>query len=713
MGIRGAFSLLSNDPRRFGTPWLMNNNEKSEDESSCVFLDGPSLLYHISIEGDVYDHSPPLTIAQIHRQGTAEQASPAKIHTRITNFLTALLQVCSGHVRVVMDGLAPEEKIPTQVDRLRVMAIQGDKHATKPKSPCKLLHLLAESAMVEAVYHVMEMQPRLFLHQPARGEAETFIDYWIKRHSPYDNIYIVSDDTDFLVYSSCPGFIPFKTLEFHLLGGRLSLNGFQYLRSKFMLAFFPDFQNEHVMTAVAALTGCDYGMSDSFKRARIKMIQSDFGGLRRRLRNDPTSAAALTAVLRYVSYWMKRKQDSWLSSMTDALCLDDAEKKELLVSLNRIHVIYFPSDTTQFSVDSDISVECRRLLECGVVYCRPLIETWETLNESASRPSPSSRKRARKSGKSRTRKRPIVHQDYLSRSLDAIDNPPRDVHVPVPFPPTQAFVDHCLSTGSAWSVFNLVRARLYSLIHRHFQGQQENRPILLHTSWKSQEPTITECIRVGRGEHVDFVRTCIPVLPCESTSISILDDILKCIVVTQDRVDVLKKSSSQEWQIIMTALMLPAKSAFLLILLCKAPWPSSQPSTEQEEKLLPPLRECMTLISVALSHSSLLRNLVGVCSADDMETQGSVTPAQGSAVVCRIFRDEVAIRIWAVMTWMNSFDDDLFQYGTSAGLVGEFFDRLRTSRTESLPWSESDVQVWHQHTSELWTIWCLASTKQN
>ncbi len=159
--------------------------------------------------------------------------------------------------------------------------------------------------------------------------------------------------------------------------------------------------------------------------------------------------------------------------------------------------------------------------------------------------------------------------------------------------------------------------------------------------------------------------------------------------------------------------MLPAKSAFLLILLCKAPWPSSQPSTEQEEKLVPPLRECMTLISVALSHSSLLRNLVGVCSADDMETQGSVTPAQGSAVVCRIFRDEVAIRIWAVMTWMNSFDDDVFQYGTSAGLVGEFFDRLRTSRTESLPWSESDVQVWHQHTSELWTIWCLASTKQN
>ena len=172
MGIRGAFSLLSNDPRRFGTPWLLNNNEKSEDESSCVFLDGPSLLYHISIEGDVYDHSPPLTIAQIHRQGAAEQASPAKIHTRITNFLTALLQVCSGHVRVVMDGLAPEEKIPTQVDRLRVMAIQGDKHATKPKSPCKLLHLLAESAMVEAVYHVAgDATSTIFcINQPAEKQ---------------------------------------------------------------------------------------------------------------------------------------------------------------------------------------------------------------------------------------------------------------------------------------------------------------------------------------------------------------------------------------------------------------------------------------------------------------------------------------------------------------------------------------------------------------
>ena len=71
------------------------------------------------------------------------------------------------------------------------------------------------------------------------------------------------------------------------------------------------------------------------------------------------------------------------------------------------------------------------------------------------------------------RKRPIEHQDCLPRSLDAIDNPPRDASVP--FPPTQAFVDHCLSTGSAWSVFSQVRARLYSLIHQHFQVQQDKQ----------------------------------------------------------------------------------------------------------------------------------------------------------------------------------------------------------------------------------------------
>ena len=125
VGIRGAWSLLSNDPRRFGSPWLLHDEEMKTGKSTCVFADGPSLLYHVALS-DVYDQSPPITHAHITGPGSVHQASPATIHARVTSFLKALLVAFEGDVHVAMDGLAPIKNIHTQVNRLRTMAQQGD-----------------------------------------------------------------------------------------------------------------------------------------------------------------------------------------------------------------------------------------------------------------------------------------------------------------------------------------------------------------------------------------------------------------------------------------------------------------------------------------------------------------------------------------------------------------------------------------------------------
>ena len=178
MGIRGAWSLLSNDPRRFGSPWLLHDEEMKTGKSTCVFADGPSLLYHVALS-DVYDQSPPITHAHITGPGSVRQASPAAIHARVTSFLKALLVAFGGDVHVAMDGLAPIEKIHTQVNRLKTMAQQGEVDATTSNSPCKLLHVLAESAMVEAIKDLRKEQSRLSLHQLKHREVEMYIDSWI------------------------------------------------------------------------------------------------------------------------------------------------------------------------------------------------------------------------------------------------------------------------------------------------------------------------------------------------------------------------------------------------------------------------------------------------------------------------------------------------------------------------------------------------------
>jgi hypothetical protein len=652
---------------------------------------------------DVYDKSPPLTHAQIVKPGSTHQASPAIIHDRITNFLKALLVVAGGDVHVVMDGLAPEAKISTQVDRLRTMAHQGEAYANTSKSQCKLLHLLAESAMIEALQDIMKEQSRLYLHlhRPDRGEAETYIDSWIQCHSDSTKeVFILSDDTDFLVYSSCPGFIPFKTLEFQILDGHLCLTGFEYQRHKFLHAFFST-ADERAMTTVAALAGCDYGASDSLKAARNFIIQSNIGGLRPRQRNDPSSAMALTAVLRYVSHCTRKP--SWQDVLAESVCKDPDKKSLLLTCLQDIHDIYFPIESTADVNSPPMSVECRRLLECGLVFCRPLIETWEGDNTVQSMSH--SRKRPRNKGKKRRKKRHIMQQQVLGEDQSTNDLP---LEMFVPFPPSDRYVAQRLATGSAWSVFSQVRRHLYADVRHYAQSQHDHR-IRFHQTWTSSDTVVREYIRVGRSTHVDFVPKRIMV-PAESSfngtaRSSLLYALDFCVV--GENVMVPKSLLEQGGFVLRASLMLPAKSALFLFLLAKAPLSSAGLTMKASTCIA--LRDSLRLISLALFHASLIENAMAAFS----EAKRSSLRLR-RIQVSRILRHDIAAEIWAQM---ESIDDDLVMAddnGCAASCVhAVVFDKPEVSTMDWLPLITNELLTWRNDTKELWMTWCQIYRKQH
>ena len=118
---------------------------------------------------------------------------------------------------------------------------------------------------------------------------------------PSTEVYILANDTDFLVYPSSPGFISFKSLEIQKENGITRLSGIEYTRQQFLGAFLPNAEavQEDVMPVIAALVGCDYVLNEKSQRvlcsAMNQIVRSDIGGLRQKARNNPTRAQRLTS----------------------------------------------------------------------------------------------------------------------------------------------------------------------------------------------------------------------------------------------------------------------------------------------------------------------------------------------------------------------------------------------------------------------------------
>ena len=806
MGIPGARSLLDSDPRRYGAPWRCNWPEEKKDpegskettnqgnkeadnntdnttkgtarddlddtvkkglEAYIVLVDGMSLLYHVVV------NSQPESVPTLSIHG-----SPSQVKDEVSRYISKILLALPDYseLRIFMDGLAPKAKIPTQIDRLRSQALRADTAARREKdaatqgnliysrsSPPKTLDPLAEWAFVEAIEDISSVLKRngsskfLELHRPSRGEAEAYIDFWmtsrIPKGVPMTNVFIFADDTDFLVYQNCPGFIPLSTLEIQQdISGDVRLSGFQYSRQKFLDSFLPSPQAanaDDIMPVVAALAGCDYalhpGAEKALERARSVIVKSDLGGLREKARNNPSKSQQLTAILRYVAHFVRTKGEYW----ADALCSAVVKKKGMngangngsfemeedptainpaVFVLKEAFLItrktYFRTLTLP---DNPIfekrptSVEIRRLLEYGIFYCRPIIESWE----------------------------PLSHRSARKRSLDDtqyFSEPESRTFALVITPPFTRQVAAWITEGSLWRMphFYQARMRLHCLLVQFartggsyaFEGGQ----LRLSPMWTNEDPQVVEYVRShNRGGNNTSGEPPLRMLerPLETPSyedvsagwadeaelLSGSDAVdrscLFCILGNiRQATPALNARLKNTGTVFLTSLFLPFNLAFLVILMGTGPGLETIDLTHVNPGVRAEVNKVWPLMSMACYHGMFIANtllsLFGTHSDEQKRSNltcpGKIGVVRGSRV-SDAMRYEEAVWIWSIirsgadlerLRSDDSDDSQEIQYAMDyldAGLA-----RLKANLPQTAEW-ELKIHEWRRNAKVLWIIW--------
>eukprot|EP00978_Attheya_sp_CCMP212_P025462 scaffold81937_cov51-Attheya_sp.AAC.3 len=416
MGVRGLFSLLAQDPSRFGEPWVL-----SSSTATVIHIDGPALLFHLS----------------------SGKASPRLVYERTTCFLETLGS-SAGRIHVVFDGVAHPAKRLSQIERMKKVAVQCDDDMQQRESKYRssLVHPLSEAAMIEATQNLSHLN--CHVHR-APHEAEQTIVQMILAGVDEDVI-VLSNDSDFFVYALTikerrVGWVPLDTVRSSMPeedepDAAIVVTGWKYTWTRFQSAFFPNLQlsdsnhRDWIMTLVAAVASCDYTTTDAcpveyivaLHRARDVMIKSTVGGLRPKHQVNPTASNCVLAALRYLNQFTTTKQQtSWreniLSSLVQQKSTASIKKKRkskstsiskdgkakmkkeqdkcLMAAWKWIHEIYCPPQLggTWLSVEN---VDLQRLLEQRVLYCRPVLETWKFSPRNHSKASPTSVKKKQK-----------------------------------------------------------------------------------------------------------------------------------------------------------------------------------------------------------------------------------------------------------------------------------------------------------------------------
>jgi XRN 5'-3' exonuclease N-terminus len=774
MGIQGAMSLFEEDPRRFGRPWRCNwlkeekgHNVEEKDRKKAdnaeempfvLLVDGMALLYHVTVN-----------------RGLSIDMSPSTIRDKVAEFVSHLLAAIppSSQIRIFMDGLAPKAKLSTQIDRLRSQAISGENLAEKltknnikgkKYTKAKLLHLLAEWAMVEAIEDLSTAAistqdgKTLELHRPSRGEAEAYIDYWIeKRVKPNTKVYILADDTDFLVYPCCPGFISFKSLEIQLDNGITRLSGIEYTKQQFLDAFLPNAEifQEDAMPVVAALAGCDYLVDNESQRVLSKatnlIVKSDVGGLRQKARNNPSKAQRLTAILRFVAHYVDKDRENWVESickaattfskkkiskrngkenlMTQDMDIEedpsDADAANLKEAFRCVRKTYFHSLALPNSAfeKKPSSVEIRRLLEYGVFFCRPIIESWQSGSSQAAT--------------STSRKRGIWDvQATMKDNIEDYNNHSSAMPIVIS-PPFTRQIKSWIEQHSIWRMphFCQARLRLYCLLVQFarkggaysFEGGQ----LRLSPMWTNENPKVTEYVRSFGGKDANgesalrMLKNDVEIVNFEFVSTGWGDEgdllsgefavdraCLFCILGNVKQANSALNPCLRGLGIVfLTSLFLPYNLALLFILLGTSPALESVIVETVEDVPRKETNRVLPFISVACYHSMFISNTILSLFGTDSEEQKMSNLARSSFRVSDVLCRENAMWIWnairrgADLEQMQSDDsDDSKEMKFAMQYLDEALDRLASQVPETTEWDEK-MLTWKSQAKVLWVLW--------
>lgn len=699
MGIRGARSLMDADPARYTEVFTWNWEPHDITETLGVLIDAKSLLYHLIMGHD-----------------GSQYASPATVHDLCSGYVHQLIAalIPTGGVHFFFDGLAPVEKIESQIERMERQAMNGDRLARGEKSKSvKLLHPLGEAAFIEAVEtHRLKHPAIVHLHRASMGEGEALIHHWISENpNAYSKIIVISEDSDFLMYGSCPGFIPPSTLRFEEMNGKMCMQGQHYLRSKFLRSFMNFSEvGPLVMTTVAALAGCDYSIgkveSTALQIASRNIALSDLGGLRPKLRTNPTAAAKLIAILRVVAHYKLRYDgEEWMVH----LCKKFMSKKPetLLAALHRVSSIYYqlPIVSSEMSINPE-TVEVRRLLRNAFVFCYPIVESFTSGDNESTRKTANDRKTSLDSGG-------LISPLYM---LECVN---------VDIPPLKAHISLCTSRCSIYQLPHLqqARARLYAYVRFQISHGWLPAEISLHEHWKSQEPVVKEVSRKKSGKRSTvgvrritvsedeaspskFLETA---LLLRSGKISVHQAIAFCVCGESRPCPGLKEEHIVRFGApLVASLMLPFDLACLFLLMSTAPrdMPTlSRLPTGYRLENYTELNEALSLLTVVTVHANLLLCAINTLSPENRTNTSLPVREYPGINVSSTFRHDVAAFIWSSIHDGRCIGylkcEDSFQ-------LTAFTDHILATMVELCPsdnqW-ESSLQKWAFTFTSIYSVW--------
>lgn len=685
MGVKGLFSLLANEPSRFGSQWLTDL-----DSDVHIYIDGPALHHHL-IECFQRKSGLPPSIHLSSLDKSSVTVSPCTIYKLTRAFFEQLRLSTSNNskIHLVCDGVASLHKGKQQIERITENCELFNQAARSfineaSSRTYHVPHLWGEDAMIEAAES--DACEKQLVHF-APSEAESFIAE--KVATTKERSIVFSNDSDFLVFGVA--FVPLHSLEYRATENEKTvIMGWEYTKTQFIAAYpeLDEPKNEDsfvVMATMAALSGCDYYLPTHHQRriasARNIIVNSDIGGLRQKHRNDPTAKFTLLAVLRYIIHFRSQNKVAWMKRMVKAIVSSEGGKdllvkeQELHQALASIRSSYLGTDIRRLEegLPANRMVELKRILLQNKFYCKPLMELCEGAPDNE-------RFRNRKSkGKGKSKKK--GQKKHVDAS-DGIMNRTREG-----------------ASKSYWmsKKFVLCRDNLYAYLALKYPA------FVTLKDDASTESVVTEYCRAGGSNNIT-VQEFQTAIPNSNGGINRFEGrfIYDAIEIFVSEHDEKKKRLSMEcvgrlspsyYYLFYMALLLESRND-LLVLLTISLVPTRMPHNQKKQKEPFDRKEYIKSVGrlqiAALQTKIVFDALTCFGDNDGVEFQQSFSPRF-------FFCDKILLTSWSIVAELDASEFD--EWENNESIMTEIREKVkRAFLTRS--YALDDV------VDSIWTTWC-------
>jgi hypothetical protein len=508
-----------------------------------------------------------------------------------------------------------------------------------------------------------------------------------------------------------------------MLDNRPCISGTQYSRQSLLKALLPfhesrEWIGDDVMVAVAMFVGCDYvllkqDMMDAIEVARRNMVTSKIGGLKERQRNNPTAAATVTAILRFIAFYLKASsqqpsskhstRNSWLLSVANAAYPGRGET--LLQAFSTFHTIYLrplePLVCLSRLCYNPVRVDIQRVLDNQIFVGRPIVESW--------------------GGKLSSKKlHDLDHKETDSSALCicAITS--------------ELAVQKWMAQASLWSMphFCNIRSRLYTVLG------------LNDTKVQDDPPQIKEYIRTGTGKSVKMSEKLVNVSPVDSI-LGVNEEALDASTETEPcfdqaatlfclmggdkslRLTPLLDSAKNYGSLFLASLICPMSHALLLLLMGTAP-PSIEAAMDDSLLTLSvsskrEFNQALCYLSVACYHANFVTMGVSMIREHRNGHDSRQTSLPSSSSISQeirpsqTFRYHVALWIWLqVRHAQGSIPCQTKDLSWTTVYMDATFTSLKASISQYVEHNQyaSDSKCvglmveWRKAVTPLWSAWC-------